>query len=676
MNNSTENIQKTYEALLKLNREKGYVLFSDIAEQAVKYGLSTVDQSRIVDRLLLENISIEEKDLPLFSKEDVSPAKEKEKEKQKEIKKVETEPLPKEDKQLHFLSFDDFLSLCIKNGYVYLNDLEDFVLNNDLSSDEIEDLRSLLNDLSISLSDYELDFDEEEYIKNREEYESADRSELLMNEEIELYPTLKMKEERILFRKIAGKKEELIESITSFNCFFEKLEYLNKKAFQIPNVVFKSFDMDFYKRNLKIYMDNNYYGEDEYEENEIYSEEMIDSGDCFQMDEQAKELLEMLSKKMSEIIFSKDKGKNFLTEKILDIHFSEKFLNGILEHIYSICSDYKKHFTHIISFCKKTDLEYEKLRQLAYEALKKHLSFTSLLDNKNSLILEKPVELEQLFSAFKYLFFVENENNLTSLEILSIGKRIKNAFDEILKTKEIIVKSNLRLIKWNANRFRNVCGNMDFMDLFQGGYFGLSKAIDKFDPNRGLKFSTYASSWIRQSISRSISDFSRIIRIPVHMGELIRKLGKTSSLFFQVFDREPTLEELSSLSDISIVKVRKALKLVKEPISLDVPLNDDDDICLGDLIEDKNVVQPLDIISQKDLHDLLKEILSHFSSRMEQVVRMRFGIDLNTDYTLEEIGQKYFVTRERIRQIEAKAIRILKHPKYSRLLRSFLDSEQ
>ena len=252
---------------------------------------------------------------------------------------------------------------------------------------------------------------------------------------------------------------------------------------------------------------------------------------------------------------------------------------------------------------------------------------------------------------------------------------MKNAFDEISNTKALIVKSNLRLIKWIANRYRNVSGNMDFMDLFQEGYLGLSRAIDKFDPNRGHKFSTYASTWIRQSISRSIADFSRIIRIPVHMGELIRKLNKMSSLFFQEFNREPTLEELSSISDMPLVKVRNALKLVKEPISLDVPLNDDDS-CFGDVIEDKNVVQPLDTVIQKNLHDVCKEILSHFSSRMEQVVRMRFGIDLNTDHTLEEIGQQYFVTRERIRQIEEKALRILRHPKYSRILRSFLDSEQ
>lgn len=671
MNNSTENIQKTYEALLKLNREKGYVLFSDITEQAVKYGLSAVEQSRIVDRLLLENFSIEEKDLPLFSKEDVCSSTEK----QKEIKKIEKEPFLKEDKHLAFLSFDDFLSQCIKKGYVYLNDLEEFISNKELSLDEIEDLRSLLNDLSISLSDYELDFDEKEFIEDAKEYEDIDRSEIFMNEEIERFPLLKTKEEKILFKKIVGKKEELIESLISFDCFFEKLEYLSKKIFQMPNIAFSIFDMDFYKKNLKIYTDDIYHDEDECEETEVYSDEMIYSDDCFQMDNQTKELVEMLSSKMSEIVFSRKKGKFVLTEMILDIHFSEKFLNEILEKIYSSCSNYKKHFTQIISFCKKSDLEYEKLRQLAYEALKNHSSFTSLLETRTCLTTEKSVDLEQLFSAFKYLFLIENENNLKSLEILSIGKRMKNAFDEISKTKALIVKSNLRLIKWLANRYRNVSGNMDFMDLFQEGYLGLSRAIDKFDPNRGHKFSTYASTWIRQSISRSIADFSRIIRIPVHMGELIRKLNKTSSLFFQEFNREPTLEELSSISDMPLVKVRNALKLVKEPISLDAPLNDDDS-CFGDFIEDKNVVQPLDTVSQKNLHDVCKEILSHFSPRMEQVVRMRFGIDLNTDHTLEEIGQQFFVTRERIRQIEEKALRILRHPKYSRILRSFLDGEQ
>jgi RNA polymerase primary sigma factor len=261
--------------------------------------------------------------------------------------------------------------------------------------------------------------------------------------------------------------------------------------------------------------------------------------------------------------------------------------------------------------------------------------------------------------------------NVDISEFRNIVKKVKKGENEARSAKKEMVEANLRLVISIAKKYTN--RGLQFLDLIQEGNIGLMKAVDKFEYRRGYKFSTYATWWIRQAITRSIADQARTIRIPVHMIETINKLVRTGRQMLHEIGREPTPEELASKLQMPLDKVRKVMKIAKEPISLETPIGDEEDSQLGDFIEDKNALLPLDNAIQGNLKETTTRVLASLTPREERVLRMRFGIGVNTDHTLEEVGQQFSVTRERIRQIEAKALRKLKHPSRSRKLRSFLD---
>jgi RNA polymerase primary sigma factor len=269
------------------------------------------------------------------------------------------------------------------------------------------------------------------------------------------------------------------------------------------------------------------------------------------------------------------------------------------------------------------------------------------------------------------LISIQGEAHLSIAEIKDINRRMSIGEAKARRAKKEMVEANLRLVISIAKKYTN--RGLQFLDLIQEGNIGLMKAVDKFEYRRGYKFSTYATWWIRQAITRSIADQARTIRIPVHMIETINKLNRISRQMLQEIGREPTPEELAERMDMPEDKVRKVLKIAKEPISMETPIGDDEDSHLGDFIEDTNIASPIDSASMEGLKEATQDVLAGLTPREAKVLRMRFGIDMNTDHTLEEVGKQFDVTRERIRQIEAKALRKLRHPTRSEPLRSFLE---
>ncbi len=278
---------------------------------------------------------------------------------------------------------------------------------------------------------------------------------------------------------------------------------------------------------------------------------------------------------------------------------------------------------------------------------------------------------EDILKAQGKLVQIQDETALSISEIKEINRKVSIGEAKARRAKKEMVEANLRLVISIAKKYTN--RGLQFLDLIQEGNIGLMKAVDKFEYRRGYKFSTYATWWIRQAITRSIADQARTIRIPVHMIETINKLNRISRQMLQEMGREPTPEELAERMEMPEDKIRKVLKIAKEPISMETPIGDDEDSHLGDFIEDTAVLSPTDVATFESLKEATQQVLESLTAREAKVLRMRFGIDMNTDHTLEEVGKQFDVTRERIRQIEAKALRKLRHPSRSEPLRSFLD---
>ncbi len=366
------------------------------------------------------------------------------------------------------------------------------------------------------------------------------------------------------------------------------------------------------------------------------------------------------------------KLNNELIERVKELRLHNNRIQDLVDRLYDLNRDLASSDLKLMKLAEKCKIKREDFRK-QHEGHELDAGWLEEIATLRSpawcrFATEYADEIRQ---ERKKIADIVAKSELLTPDFRRIVKIVRKGEREAARAKDEMVKANLRLVISIAKKYTN--RGLQFLDLIQEGNIGLMKAVDKFEYRRGYKFSTYATWWIRQAITRSIADQARTIRIPVHMIETINKLTRTSRQMLHEIGREPVPEELAEKLVMPLDKVRKVLKIAKEPISLETPVGDEEDSHLGDFIEDKNVVQPLDAAIQANLRETTTRVLASLTAREERVLRMRFGIGMNTDHTLEEVGQQFSVTRERIRQIEAKALRKLKHPSRSRKLRSFLD---
>ncbi len=369
------------------------------------------------------------------------------------------------------------------------------------------------------------------------------------------------------------------------------------------------------------------------------------------------------------------KKRKELAEAFIKFKLVPKQFEKLNQHMRSLLEELREHEKTIMSICIKRCKMPRKDFIASFPRQETNLDWvTAHVNAEQSYSEALAAATKDIVRAQKKLLALAESSELAITEIKEINRKMSIGEAKARRAKKEMVEANLRLVISIAKKYTN--RGLQFLDLIQEGNIGLMKAVDKFEYRRGYKFSTYATWWIRQAITRSIADQARTIRIPVHMIETINKLNRVSRQMLQETGQEPTPEELSIRLDMPEDKVRKVLKIAKEPISMETPIGDDEDSHLGEFIEDPSTVSPLDAATNEGLREAVQAVLGSLTPREAKVLRMRFGIDMNTDHTLEEVGKQFDVTRERIRQIEAKALRKLRHPSRSEELNSFLDTDE